>query len=1000
METRLDFQRIVDDMDKILASKRQELEHLEEQLESTREKLNNSSLEEHNSDLLLGKDKKTNDDNIVGDQDNEKNQEFKNHQQEQIKFYETQIEELNEELNEFESINLDLSKENIELKSENNSIRLAFDDLGNQLKLVSGTCEKLSDENTSLRNKFTASVSEIETLRSLLERSQVEDDNLLQAFEIKLNTMSLQISALSKENDKLKADNELALKLYGIEEDDINDNDIDLSSKVFDSSKRHKLIQFASVLREKDAQIYELKLQLSKSQNSLPKNDNISHNNLDSGSQMDIPLYKNIEEAKVSLVDDDNQLTVREKQLEFELEKKDERLFQFEKKINYYETIVPLTLSLIIDTIRDVIDDNFTKSKVDIRAEDKNVIKIDILNEMFAKIDFKDFVENIKKITNELFTSKMLSNLIEDKDKQIDKLVGELNSLDVKFKLVQHQCELLQSNQKTNLSSLDTIASGTVDDESKYTDTHVSVSPLKSLRKDLEVNKASDIIIDGNAKNNTDTNIDESNNIDPTIPSPGQKISPKPSVRKTLPRLGSSTSDLRKLRELENENKLLELAMKEILLSIKCCDSQCKSILIDCPALERLCQMIEARYLANYARAVGRPSNRLSSSSEPVSSIYAEPNFVFQMVTIKSELDLLRGQNEQLRADMKLQTREYFRVLEETSDSRAQSMLDECSKDIKENNTIENSSASCQTDLSVIPDSENKANPVTDITLKKHDTIKDDNNNVNIIKTSTSDNESQTDVITMASIDEIDSYKSWLRVEKFSITSDIEKSIHETTSNDKVKDIDKIRRCENCGKLAKLSNNLLNCIIRVESKVALSEEICTTRMKGLQQLLQMMNSDLNMRKNLSDKILKERNDIAKQREYLESRLVLVESQLNSHIKSCPTAMTTTGEQHQQYEQTDAERLNSSISYQKHQIEYRDPNNTISLLRAIIVCLQTRLSFKDQRLEQLEKSMLINNNLEDKNQCSRSKFELRDGQYYQHASLSKLILTADYRRSSH
>lgn len=89
------------------------------------------------------------------------------------------------------------------------------------------------------------------------------------------------------------------------------------------------------------------------------------------------------------------------------------------------------------------------------------------------------------------------------------------------------------------------------------------------------------------------------------------------------------------LTELKEENEALQLGMKEILLALQRSDSKVDTVL-DCPTLERLCQVLESR--------------TVSPSLAPV-------------IALKAELDLVRGNNEQLREELKRIRQEHLSLL-------------------------------------------------------------------------------------------------------------------------------------------------------------------------------------------------------------------------------------------------------------------------------------------------------------------------------------------------
>ena len=119
----------------------------------------------------------------------------------------------------------------------------------------------------------------------------------------------------------------------------------------------------------------------------------------------------------------------------------------------------------------------------------------------------------------------------------------------------------------------------------------------------------------------------------------------KISVEEEMRKLRSSTSydgaskataELNsKIFLLETENEDLRQGMKEILIGLQESDSR-SDVTVECPSLERLCQLLESR-----------------SISESLANVIA----------LKAELDLLRGFNQLLRAELKRVRCEHLTVL-------------------------------------------------------------------------------------------------------------------------------------------------------------------------------------------------------------------------------------------------------------------------------------------------------------------------------------------------
>lgn len=88
-------------------------------------------------------------------------------------------------------------------------------------------------------------------------------------------------------------------------------------------------------------------------------------------------------------------------------------------------------------------------------------------------------------------------------------------------------------------------------------------------------------------------------------------------------------------KSLQKENNELQLAMKEILNFLQDSDSK-NDVVIECPSLERLCQLMESKAVS--------------------------PDLM-NVIVLKAELDLLRGHNEQLRVEMKRLRNDHVKLI-------------------------------------------------------------------------------------------------------------------------------------------------------------------------------------------------------------------------------------------------------------------------------------------------------------------------------------------------
>ncbi|OTF83810.1 hypothetical protein BLA29_009530, partial [Euroglyphus maynei] len=100
------------------------------------------------------------------------------------------------------------------------------------------------------------------------------------------------------------------------------------------------------------------------------------------------------------------------------------------------------------------------------------------------------------------------------------------------------------------------------------------------------------------------------------------------------------------MESIHNENLELQMGMKEILDGLRQSDVTTDMVL-ECPSLERVCRMLENRSI--YSGLNG------NQNGEDLT----------QMILLKSELDHIRGQNEQLRIELKNLRSDFLSVIDE-----------------------------------------------------------------------------------------------------------------------------------------------------------------------------------------------------------------------------------------------------------------------------------------------------------------------------------------------
>lgn len=1001
MDTRAGFQRLLEDMDKLIQAKRQELSELDERLESARGQLSEKEAKE--LEETAGIDySNTNEEISIGNNNSsqgrqESNMNLTNYIRKKDEMYKQQLNKFLEEFSVLESINQELLNENESLKQDLDRTKSMYDKLNAKIHLLSENLDEAYKANFELNLRLARSESESQMQQTLLKKSHQEDEILMNAFNDKLESLKKAIEWRDEEIKRLRLDNQFTLESLGIKLDNIDSNrDNSFASTVYevsnnningidgnliDSANKQRVFEILNAFKEKDLQIEFLKNQLLQATNDLENNASL----LEQLTKNQQTTNSNVKDNSYAHNKVNQDLFTKYKVLENEIEIKDRQLYLVESRNHYLETILPDMISNLICKLT-----NYKETQPELRSI------IEILN------------DKLTSILNELNTTRLLLNNIDQlrnisevKDAQIAQLVNDLNQMDAKFSHLQqndfsrpsrnenerpdiYQSKCLENLQTLGISqpsqsmSLDnkaTPASTTVTSTATTTTTNASkinsasdpnqlkVSINNEQEKAAECQKLKetdeDDVNKGGVESEGQSIKVKSQYFKETLPAKPQTDGPKHSldtpsnfrkkttttkdyqsvslnreislesersIRKVVNPTGlsvelnttktqSNSSNNTKsktlansenistllslqarLRQLENENELLELAMKEILLSLKWSDAHCSTILIDCPSLERLCQLIEARFLAKSTPKIEDSIQQVFTQKDSVDSNIGQALVttssdrrmtdcdMFQMIVLKSELDLLRGQNEQLRTDIKSQRRDYLALVRSSDEQEVKINQSEGNDKESERNgrMIQNTSVECQTEF----------------------------------------------VITANYI-----------------------------SHEKEGDIER-KKCRNCSKWANLTNHLLQCIIKIETRVCMSDEIYMSRLTSLYKFIQVLEKDLSKCETSLNESRRGYYSQAQQKLLAESRLQLLENQMNVHLNTCP--LTRGNKNLHLYTETKnghGESIQSlTISNSGNRGHVNPPRNfrmTITLLQSIIGCLQARLKYKDERLHQLE-----------------------------------------------
>lgn len=873
MGTRSDFQRLLEDMDKVIQQKRQELSELDARLETTRNEL----IEKESKELVEEAAKEQQ------DEDEESslpaNDESLSKQKD---FYEQILAQQREEISELEYINQELAQENDKLSEELAKLTAANEKLKANTYVLKESIEELKSANFELNMQLARANSESKMQQKLLKKCHEQDQVLMDAFNDKLESLRKAIAKRDAEIDRLRSESKITLESLGIMRASLDPLDFDreddpkrfsAGDNLVDSDSKQRIIDIVAIVEEKNAQIEMLKQQLLQATKDIEKDAALLENLTKYGNSAEL---RRDFSAETNDDEDKAQLLNRCKMLEDELKLKDNHVHLVEFRNRNFEVVIPTRLMELIQTL-------YSQT-----PEDRE--SADLLRSIAESL--REAITNIGSTQNLLDEIERLRREEQSKKRHIEQLVRELNDLDPEAKPLAVTPATISSKISTS---------------KKAKKVHFENDPeAKEPEEDM-----------GNHERETEAtkpdDRDQSNEAD--IPNANTRENPEdtrqevsrsaPSTKKSVRiRKYHSFNDTmsverspkfiavqNRVKQLEDENELLELAMKEILLSIKWSDARCGTILIDCPSLERLCQLIEARFLTLADRSDNeRELEGPEGAGTVKSSTYRGE--MFQMIVLKSELDLVRGQNEQLRVDMKLQKRDQQEMLARLVGDQV-SMRQESQK-------VDICDAECQTEssLPLEPDDQNTSNS------------KKDNNDK------------------------------------------IEAVLNNSEPN----------RCKNCQRLVALANHLLECIVRIECKVTMSDETYMVRLITLYQFTQRLAQDLDMQENLLNESRREYHTAVQQKLKVEARLMAVEAQMNAHIFRCPMLVSDISSNRLHESGRDITAISGSQANIFGSQEAKrstsqgftpDTGMTISLLQSIIGCLQARLEYKDERLKQLE-----------------------------------------------
>lgn len=225
---------------------------------------------------------------------------------------------------------------------------------------------------------------------------------------------------------------------------------------------------------------------------------------------------------------------------------------------------------------------------------------------------------------------KSLKNIAKQKDERIEELIGDLNSLHQKVNTYREQVDdMKEITQFTeNLSNQENINQ---ENENTIGSNLSIIEKVKMLRLQQTIVRLEDEKIALQEELRQMKMIIRNDTTGSSLTMNDRMM--------TLPLDDEKKQVIQHMKQLENENKQLQLGMKEILTGLRESDSQ-SDVIIDCPSLERLVQLLESRSL-----------------SVDLTNVIA----------LKAELDLLRGHNQQIRMELKRLRQQHLKLISDYS---------------------------------------------------------------------------------------------------------------------------------------------------------------------------------------------------------------------------------------------------------------------------------------------------------------------------------------------
>lgn len=453
--------------------------------------------------------------------------------------------------------------------------------------------QKLYDEIKSLENVKEELSQKVTELRLNLDEATRQ-----------LNLSSKDFKQLEQSYVSTHAMNESLLK----EKEFFMKENADLQSKVdkmaLDCAKC--IDNMTKILAEKDVEINQLK---ESTMATRPSSSSAYHQPL-TGS-FDSAKELELNQVKIKFQEATTQLEVQNKMIE-ELQKELQEVRQLTPRKGTVGRQHPDSFSTpIYDAKIHELNESIQQLEEELKSKDGELTKIKEQNKLYEKGKY-GLVDAMNELRNE--RQKLMK-----KESEVEELVKELNALKSNLNDAEEELEYIREcAQKQGIDP-------TYDPKSsKQQNDRLKVHKLEQELVELE----------GRHLSLQEELRELKNKYRPSLEMGEVTTATRTTETDQSPEMVHYLNE--KLKEVKEENDQLILGMREVLNILRVSDSK-SDVVVECPSLERILTYFESR--------------SVTSTASP--SAISEQELM-DLITLKSELDLVRGQNEQLRSEMKV----------------------------------------------------------------------------------------------------------------------------------------------------------------------------------------------------------------------------------------------------------------------------------------------------------------------------------------------------------